>query len=125
MNKINKKYLAIIIFIITIDQLFKYFMPFKIRNYGASFDILKDQNILLISISLTALILFLYLFLRTKENKFSLSLLIAGTASNLTDRILLGYIIDYIPLPYLFTFNIADLANFIGVLILIKTLWKK
>ncbi|MBI2672416.1 signal peptidase II [Candidatus Woesearchaeota archaeon] len=123
MNK--RKYLLLTAFIIAIDQIFKYFMPFKVRNYGASFDILKNQNILLVLISLIALLLFLYLFLKTKENKLALSLLIGGTASNLADRILLGYIVDYIPLPYLFTFNIADLANFIGVLILIKTLWKK
>jgi len=123
MNK--RKYLLLIALIIGIDQFMKYILPFKVRNYGASFDILENQNILLISISLIAFLLFLYLFLRTKENKFALSLLIAGTISNLTDRIVLGYIVDYIPLPYLFTFNLADMANFIGVLILIKTLWKK
>ena len=123
MNK--KKYLLLIAFIIAIDQILKSFTHFKVRNYGASFDILENQTLVLIIFSSVALMVFLYLFFKTKENKLAMSFLIAGTSSNLIDRLLLGYIIDYIQLPYLFTFNIADLVNFLGIIILVKDLWRK
>ena len=53
-----------------------------------------------------------------------MSLLISGTTSNLIDRLFLGYVIDYIPFLYLFTFNLADLVNSIGIILLITKLWK-
>jgi len=114
-----KKYFLIAIFIVLIDQFLKYFFPYKVKNYGASFNLLENYKLILISISILAIILFLFLFFKTKENKLGLSFLISGTFSNLIDRIFLGYVIDYIPFFNLFTFNLADLSNTIGVLILI------
>ena len=124
MNKTNKKYLIIISLIILIDQFIKYLFPFKTRNYGAAFDILENFRFSLIIVSILSLILFIYLFFNSKENKLGLSLLIAGALSNLIDRIFLGYVIDYLPFFGLFTFNLGDFANVLGVIILIYNLWR-
>ena len=119
-----KKYIAIILSIVLIDQFLKNLLPFKIKNYGASFSILENFPNLLLVISIIALIVFIYLFVKFKEDKLALTFLIAGTFSNLIDRVVLGYIIDYINLPNLFTFNLADLSNTIGVILLIIKLGK-
>ncbi len=120
-----KKYHLIILGIVFIDQILKYFLSFKVKNYGASFSILQNYPALLTIISIIALIAFILIFVNYPEDRFSMSFLIAGTLSNLIDRIFLGYVVDYISLPYLFAFNIADLANTIGVVILMIKLLKK
>lgn len=120
-----KKYYILISLIILIDQLLKHISQFKTNNYGASFNILSSNPIILIVISISAIIFFLVLFYKTKADKLALSLLISGAMSNLIDRIFLGYIIDYIRIPYLFSFNLADLSNTTGLIILIMTLWRK
>ncbi len=45
-------------------------------------------------------------------------LLIGGVVSNLLDRVFYGYVIDYLGLFDLFSFNLADGAIFAGVLML-------
>ena len=120
-----KRYGLIVISIILLDQVLKYLFPYKVKNYGASFSILENSPSLLIAIAVLALVIFSYLFFKSKEDKLALSLLFAGTFSNLIDRLIYGYIIDYLPLPYLFTFNLADLSNTMGVVILIIKILKK
>ncbi len=119
-----KKELIIIFLIILIDQFLKRSLNHILRNYGASFNILEGYKLILIIISLIALIIFIYLFIKEKD-KIPFSLLIAGTTSNLIDRLLLGYVVDYINLFNLFNFNLADLSNTIGIIILILKTWKK
>jgi signal peptidase II len=116
-----KKYAYLTFFIVLTDAALKFLLPNKTRNYGAAFDILENYRISLIIVSLLALILFIYLFFKSQENKLGLSLLIAGTLSNLLDRLFLGYVVDFIPFFGLFTFNLGDLSNVLGVIILIAT----
>lgn len=117
-----RKYLFITLLIIILDQILKNLLPYKIKNYGAAFNLLENYSIFLILISFLALVLFVYLFFKTKYNELAFALLISGTISNLIDRLFWGYVIDYIPFFGLFTFNLADLANTIGVILLLKNL---
>src|SRR3989344_4021632 len=69
-----KKYIAIILSIVLIDQFLKNLLSFKIKNYGASFSILENFPNLLLVISIIALIVFIYLFVKfnwsyTSNNK--------------------------------------------------------
>ena len=117
-----KKYAFLIFSIVIIDSVLKFLLP-KTKNYGAAFDILENYTISLIIISLLALAMFIYLFFNNKENRLGLSFLIAGTLSNLVDRLFLGYVVDYIPFFGLFTFNLGDFANVLGVILIILKLW--
>jgi signal peptidase II len=45
----------------------------------------------------------------------ALILILAGAASNLFDRLVYGYVIDYIDLSYFTIFNIADILISVGV----------
>ena len=52
--------------------------------------------------------------------------LLGGTLSNLIDRIFYNGVIDYIHINLLNNvFNIADVANVIGALILARYFWKE
>jgi lipoprotein signal peptidase len=52
-------------------------------------------------------------------------LILAGATSNLLDRFLYGYIIDYLQLGHLFLFNLADLALASGALLFVwRITWK-
>jgi len=96
-----------------------------VKNNGAAFSILENQNIFLISVSVIILIYLLYL-LNKQTNKFinyfSFGLLIGGLFGNLVDRLFLGYVRDFFSFKifsYNFAiFNFADIAIVIGALIL-------
>jgi len=58
-----------------------------------------------------------------KSNVFvvslGLSFLLGGAISNLIDRVFLGYVRDFINFLFIPTFNIADMFNVIGALLLV------
>ena len=137
-NKIN--YLFIIIIFCLLDQLSKVYINlnfFKIlnkdfliftiafvRNYGAAFNILNGSRLFLTFISvISAIILSYFIFVSENKhiNKYGLSFILAGTIGNGIDRILNGYVIDFIKIKFIDfpVFNIADILINIGVLLLI------
>ncbi|MDB6096329.1 MAG: lspA [Francisellaceae bacterium] len=96
------------------------------HNYGAAFSFLNDaqgwQRWFFIAFSsLMSLILGFWIYkmpTREKAEAFALSLILGGAIGNLWDRILYGYVIDFIVIYYKDyawpTFNIADSAITIG-----------
>lgn len=109
-----------------------------VHNTGAAFSLFKDSRIFLIAIGILAVILLITYLIKLKRieefDVFIYSLLLGGILGNLIDRIIHGYVIDYINLNlfgYNFPiFNFADMCIVIGaILICIDTvkgdLWKK
>jgi signal peptidase II len=102
-------------------------------NRGAVFSLLSGfswTRYLLIAIALIILVLIAFIYFKLKNKslllKISLPLIFAGTLSNMLDRVVFGYVVDYIPFfSQGLTFNIADLSNFIGVILLLIFLLKK
>ena len=108
-----------------------------VHNSGAAFSFLQGGRILFILIAIFVVI-FLILFIRKNEFKNTkdiliFSLLLGGIIGNLIDRIVYGYVIDYISLTfgnYNFpVFNFADSCIVIAaILIIVNTvkeeLWK-
>lgn len=100
-----------------------------VQNTGAAFSILENNRILFIIVALIA-IFFIYSYLNkincfSKFNIICYSLLIGGIIGNLFDRIVYGYVIDYLSFNifgYNFpVFNLADSYIVIAVfLILLK-----
>ena len=102
----------------------------KVYNDGISFSLLTGKRYLIIIISIIILI-FLYFYMKKfKENKrniIAFALLIGGLLGNLIDRIIYGYVIDFIDF-YIFNynypiFNIADVCICIGVFILLYSIY--
>ena len=97
-----------------------------IRNYGAAFSSFENMNVLLISISVIVLIYLLVTMNKQKEkflNYFSYGLLIGGLLGNLVDRIIYGYVRDFISFRFFnydfAIFNFADCGIVLGVILLI------
>ena len=146
LNRENKINLIIVSIIITLDQISKYIITINydyflnknififsikyLRNYGAAFNIFEGNRILLSSISILSSLIFIYfIFVKERLNpldRFGLSFILAGSLGNGIDRMIKGYVIDFINLK-LFDFpifNIADIAINIGCIILIFNYFK-
>ena len=102
---------------------------FPASNTGAAFSLLTGKSILLIIIAII-IITYLIIYLsknnpKTKSEIIAYSFIIGGSLGNLIDRIIRGYVIDYISIKintYQFPiFNIADTLIVAGVLLLIIT----
>ncbi len=100
-----------------------------VENRGAAFGILADQRWIFMALTVIVIVAAgLYLLSRRCKSPFlavSLSLVIAGGVGNLIDRVVLGYVIDYIYVTFFpFIFNFADCCVCIGaVLFLIYILF--
>lgn len=139
-----KKILPISLLFVVIDQIVKILVISKlalqqsitiinnffnityVRNTGAAWSILSGNVLLLIMISVLALVAIYYYLIKDKElNKIdivSYSILIGGIIGNLIDRIVHGYVIDYLDFKifnYNFPiFNVADTLIVISIIII-------
>ncbi len=94
-----------------------------VQNTGAAFGLLQGQTYLIIAVTL---LVALVLFLNRKEFvrdhlgvRIAYTFGIAGGLGNLLDRILHGWVTDFIDLRVWPVFNVADSSIFVGVALLI------
>ena len=127
-----KKIFLISFIIIFLDQLTKILFTNVhkgIINYaentGAAFSILSNQTTFLIFITISIIGFLVYYLIKNKEYYLPLTFLIAGSLSNLFDRIYFGFVRDFIDLQIWPIFNIADSFNVIGAILLIYLLSTK
>ena len=147
-NKIQTKlyFLSFSFFIILLDQLTKNFVFISyekfmnkdfilfrldlVKNYGAAFNIFSGNRIFLSSVSIIFSILLIYIILSKNTlniiDLFSYSFILGGTIGNGLDRILKGFVIDFINLNYINfpVFNIADISINIGFIFLFYSILK-
>ena len=104
-----------------------FFSIMYVRNTGAAFSILENSRFFFIIAGILVLI-FIYLFLvRNKTLSMYLiicySMLIGGIIGNLYDRIVYGYVVDFLSFNifeyYFPVFNIADSFIVISIILLI------
>jgi len=92
-------------------------------NLGGAFNIFWGQKWLFITAALivTAIILYYVFKISGKDNRIypfiGLGLLVGGTLGNLFDRVVWGYVIDFIDLGWWPAFNLADIFINIGLFI--------
>lgn len=135
--------------IVGLDQLFKYFaiiylsndiltLPIikdvfhltYIENRGAAFSILEGKQIFLVGLTtLILLALTVFILMDRIKSKFliwSLALVIGGGIGNLIDRVLRGFVVDYLDFRIIdfAVFNFADCCVVVGTgLIMIYVLF--
>ena len=104
----------------------------KVYNYGASWSFLSGYNILLIIITIIMLIILYNYQKKFKENirnTIAFSLLYGGIWGNLLNRLVYGYVIDFLDFKifgYDFPiFNFADIWIVLGILLLFIAILKK
>ncbi|NLZ75459.1 MAG: signal peptidase II [Erysipelotrichia bacterium] len=111
------------------------------ENTGAAFSILKGQRWFFVIMALIVCVVITFYIIKYKPKKLekiSLQLILAGAIGNVIDRLVYGYVIDFLDF-YIFgydfpVFNIADSCITIGAVLLIISelffgekirLWKK
>lgn len=144
---LKSKAFSLILLVYLLDQFTKYLaikflspdrfikiLPFLnlvyVENTGTAFGMFKFLGSeFFILIALIATVFIFYLFFKDSKNYFVYSLLIAGALGNITDRIVYGYVIDFIDLHawgyHWPAFNIADSAISIGIVLFIYKSFKK
>lgn len=95
-----------------------------VRNTGAAFSIMENNRMLFIIIGLVAIFLIYKFLIKDKYlNKLSIisySMLLGGIMGNMIDRILYGYVIDYLSFN-LFGFN-APIFNLADTFIVVSVI---
>jgi signal peptidase II len=100
-----------------------FFWLTNVHNTGAAWSLFAGQRTFFIVVSIVALIMMMVFFIKSeaKQHLYRLALMIlfAGTMGNFMDRLLLGYVRDFLSFNtfgYMFpVFNIADMALNVGV----------
>ncbi|MBQ9673766.1 MAG: signal peptidase II [Ruminococcus sp.] len=128
--------------VVVIDQVIKYFVAgslpeagtvtaiphlldlIYVENRGVAFGMFKDMR--WVFVVLTALIIcvliYIMIFKRIKSKLFNISaaLIIGGGIGNLIDRVLYGYVIDYLRLSFFSPVcNFADYCITIGTVLMV------
>jgi signal peptidase II len=102
-----------------------------VLNTGGVFGLLAGATLPLIITAAVIIILSFFMltaheFKVSRTMQFSLVLIVAGTVSNMFDRIFYGYVMDWLRIP-IFTnpssFNFADIATTFGVVLLISKMF--
>jgi signal peptidase II len=94
-----------------------------VRNTGAAFSILPGATWLFVPVTLAALGMVAYFHRTLRERspwvQVILGAILAGALGNLTDRLRLGYVVDFVSLGFgetrFPTFNVADSAVVLGI----------
>lgn len=96
-----------------------------VQNEGAAFSILSGKLGLLSIISITFCIgAIIFWIIKKPQNKLlctALTLMISGAAGNAVDRIMYGYVVDFIATEFISfpVFNIADIAITVGAALIV------
>ncbi len=147
------KWIWLSVAILLLDQLSKYYIRHEfdlyesvalmaglnityVQNPGAAFSFLSDAGgwqrwFFIVVSSAVSLVLIIWLY-RIPDSKrwlaAALALILAGAAGNLVDRIMFGYVIDFIDIYYAAwhwpAFNVADAAISTGaIMLIIDMIW--
>jgi len=92
-----------------------------VTNVGASFGIMQGKITLLIWLSIIVIGIILFYYDKIQEKKslqIFFGLILGGTLSNLIDRLLFGFVIDFFDFRIWPVFNIGDSCICIGMVFL-------
>lgn len=112
-------------------QILSFFHFTYARNYGAAFSFLGDaggwQKYLFTSIAFAVSAYLIYSLKRNSQaqrwTNIAFALILAGALGNAADRLMFGYVVDFLDFDLGFyrwpTFNVADISIFIGAAMII------
>ena len=129
------KYLAVI-FLKTIDTfpIIQDVIHFTyVENRGAAFGMLKNHRWVFMIVSVVGIVALTWYLVKHRHEgnlqSLALSMIVAGGIGNMIDRVVLGYVVDFIDFTLIdfAVFNVADMFVCVGcgleVLFLLKMLW--
>ncbi len=107
---------------------FPFFMFQHVRNRGIAFGLFDghDTVILLVGLVIVVILAIVAIVFRNDERMtVPLAFLLAGSAGNLVDRLLLDSVTDFLRIPHWPAFNLADTFIIVGVVLLALRLLAK
>lgn len=97
-----------------------------LENRGAAFGVLQDKRSVFIILTSAIVIYLLYYFVKNIKTSprilnLSLALIISGAIGNFYDRLIQGYVVDFIEFSFVKfpVFNVADILVTIGCALMI------
>ena len=104
-----------------------YLFNFKlVHNYGAAWGLMAGKQVFLIALSIVFMAIFIFYYIKEPKKTWLLNVtfgfLFAGCLGNLYDRMVFGYVRDFIQFDFWQSFpifNFADVALFVGVVMFI------
>lgn len=134
--------LAIAGLVVIIDQVIKYFVAmylpqagvvtaiphlldlYYVENRGVAFGMFENMRWIFVALTSVIIVILLYIIIfkkiRSKMFLISSALIIGGGIGNLIDRVLYGYVIDYLQLSFFSPVcNFADYAVTVGTVLLV------
>ena len=120
-------------YLTTVNIIDNFFSLTYVLNDGAAFSLFASRTYLLILIALVCLFFIIYELKNNLDDRvlsIGYSLVLAGLLGNFIDRLIDGYIIDYLSfkiLGYSYPiFNLADILIVVGiVIVIIKEIFKE
>lgn len=101
-----------------------------VRNYGAAFSMLQNQQWFFALVTFIVIGTAIYYLIKNIRGHWSillsLILIISGGLGNFIDRVRLGYVVDMVHLDFMdfAIFNVADSYLTVGVVVLALAVWK-
>lgn len=134
--------LVVAVVLLALDQIIKYFVLADLKpvgavtvipgllefayveNTGAAFGLFKNFMWLVLAVTVIASVLIIVLLFRYKHHTFfsyaTSALLIAGGFGNLIDRLVHGFVVDYIHVMFFdYIFNFADCCITVGAVLFV------
>jgi len=119
--------ILLILLLLALDQLVKFlvvlYYPFLVyKNYGILFGFIKNPFAIYLLLGL-GMVLLIWIVVRSGkkilnyEYLLPIILIASGAISNLIDRFVHGYVIDYLSFFGLNKFNLSDIMIILGVLL--------
>ena len=135
-------YFIIIAIVIAADQVTKYLIQSNmnlnesiplldgifhityIHNYGAAFSSFQNKTAFLITVQCVVILAVLAYLIKKRKTEhpalpWSLALIVSGGAGNLIDRMVHGYVVDFLDFRIWPIFNVSDIAVCVGCGLLI------
>lgn len=98
------------------------------KNSGAAFGMLPDASLFFILVAVVVSLGIVWYYPRLDPRRawlfLSLGLMLGGALGNLTDRLRIGWVTDFIHIGSFAIFNIADSSVFLGVTLLAFQMWR-
>lgn len=99
------------------------------HNSGAAFGMFQNGNMVFTVLAFIVILAIIYYYPRVEMEDWSLKLAmglqLGGAAGNLTDRLMVGKVTDFISVGAFPVFNVADSSITVGVIVLLLGVWIK
>jgi len=96
-------------------------------NTGAAFGIFKEGSMIFTALAFVVIGLIIYYYPHVEEADWSLrlamSMQLGGAIGNLTDRLTIGHVTDFISVGNFAVFNVADASISVGAAVLFLGIW--